>query len=208
MMANLALKILRPVRFLLILLLIVLAVFFIWRFFIYAPKIVPAPFLEARKEGAMISQVIVGLTEDSNQRLKLIGTLESVSDYDQALRLVLKNLESNKEIRDRAFELSRRLETMAGNISAVEPKEAQFKAQEAVATELSLISKLISYNQLLSQLLEVLRAKIIAGTNGGRLEGAAEISVLIGQINEEITVINGLNRKFNETMAEFDSYFK
>ncbi len=208
MMANLVLKIPRPVRFLLILLFIALAVFFVWRFFIYAPKIVPSPFLEARKEGANISQAIVGLTEDSNRRLQLIGTLENVSDYDQALRLVLKNLESNKEIRDRAFELSRRLETMAGAISAIEPKEAQFKAQEAIAAELSLISKLISYNQLLNQLLEVLRAKIIAGTNGGRLEGAGEISALVERINEEIAVINGLNRKFNDTMGEFDSFFK
>ena len=208
MMTNLVLKIPRPVRFLLILLLIVLAVFFAWRFFVYAPKIVPPPFLEARKEGALISQTIVGLTEDSNQRLKLIGTLESVSDYDQALRLVLKNLESNNEIRERAFDLSRRLETMAGAISAIEPKEAQFKAQEAIAAELSLISKLISYNQLLSQLLEVLRVKIIAGTNGGQLEGAGEITALVGRINEEIAVINGLNRKFNETMGEFDSYFQ
>ena len=73
------------------------------------------------------------------------------------------------------------------------------KTLEAIASETSLISKLIDYNDDLTKLLQVLQEKFL-GRNGGD-----KISELIAKINDDVKVINELNIKFNDVMKDFDN---
>jgi hypothetical protein len=88
---------------------------------------------------------------------------------------------------------------MAKNLAQISPASASQKALEAVSSETALISRLITYNDYLTQLLEVLRGKFLGKNSNDK------IPELIQKLNNEAQAINDLNQKFNETMKEFDA---
>ena len=108
-------------------------------------------------------------------------------------------MERNRQAREKAIELSIQLETMANNLSQISPASASQTALRAISSETTLISRLITYNDYLNQLLEVLREKFLGNGNGDK------VAELVEKINEEAKAINELNEKFNESMEMFDS---
>src|SRR3989338_2457030 len=177
-----------------------------WTFFAGPRPHVPNEFNAARLQGALIAQEIVDVVSESNDRLYLISTYDVGGDYRAALDLSARALEENKAVADSAVSLSKQLEVMLRNLEQVYPPEAQTKAQGAILAEVQLINKLISYSQLLSQLLEELRLKLKAHLNGVASPGI-EIQTRVDEINREIRNINALNQEFIESMKEFDRYF-
>ena len=98
------------------------------------------------------------------------------------------------------IKLAGQLEIMAKNISAILPASAGQMALQAVSSETALISRLITYNDYLVQLLEILQQKFSGfskNTNG-------KIAELLAKINEEAKAINELDNSFNQLMGEFD----
>lgn len=191
-------KIPRKTRLLIIFILIILAAYFIVHFFISGVKTVPEEFLRARQEASLVAQDIVNISNNSGNTFGEIARLDKEGKYKEALVLVSRELENNRQARAKAISLSMQLETMAKNLDKISPSSAGQKALEAISSETALISRLIDYNDYLTQLLGALQDKFMGKSDGDK------ISELIGKINDETGAINDLNVKFNETMNEFD----
>ncbi|MBI4160213.1 hypothetical protein HY504_03530 [Candidatus Wolfebacteria bacterium] len=182
-----------------IFILVIIGGYFIVRFVIVEPRSAPREFLEARSGAAAIAADIVALSDQTSSRLGGVAKLDSEKKYTEALVMVSEELSRNRTARERAVDLSRQLEIMARSLSQISPQTASQKALEALSSETALISRLISYNDFLNQLLEILRSKFLDKGDG------SNIPELIKRINNEAQAINDLNKKFNDAMKEFDS---
>lgn len=191
-------KIPHRIRLLILFIIIILAAYFVLRFFWVDVKNIPEDFLRARQEASLIAQDIVTISNESTNSFTEIARLDKERKYTEALVLISKELERNRQAREKAIKLSVQLETMAKNLAQISPSSAGQKALEAISSETALISRLITYNDYLTQLLEILQGKFLGKNQGDK------IPELIAQINGEIQAINDLNQKFNETMKEFD----
>ncbi|MBI2514797.1 hypothetical protein HYV91_01230 [Candidatus Wolfebacteria bacterium] len=192
-------KLPRQARILILFLIIILAAFFVLRFLAVEPRNIPQDFLRARQEASLIAQDIVVFSNESSKRIEEVSRLDEERKYTEALVLISAELERNKQAREKAIELSGQLEIMAKNLAQISPSAAGQKALEALSSETALISRLIIYNDYLTQLLEILREKFL-----GRNEGD-KIQELLGKANDEARAINDLNGKFNEVMRAFDA---
>ena len=198
MISNFYSKIPQRIRILILFIFIILLAYFVLRFLAVDVKNIPEDFLRARQEASLIAQDIVTISNESTNSLGEIARLDEERKYSEALALVSKELERNRQAREKAIKLSVQLETMAKNLAQISPASAGQTALEAISSEAALISRLIIYNDYLTQLLEILRGKFLGDNQGDK------IPELIAQINGEIQAINDLNRKFNEVMGEFD----
>ncbi|MEK7635526.1 MAG: hypothetical protein AAB405_00315 [Patescibacteria group bacterium] len=201
--ANLYFKIPRRLRFSIIFAFLIVAAYLI--FYLLAAnsktKEVPNEFLKARQEASLIAQDIISFSNQTANNISKISELDKEAKYEDALNLITKEIEYNRQARERAISLSAQLEKMTKNISGIEPPEAAQIALQAVGSETTLISRLISYNDYLVQFLEILRQKFSKDKNtNGR------IAELVGKINEESKTINNLDKNFNQLMAEFDKF--
>ena len=186
-------------------LLIILAIaLFIWRYFLITPPFVPKEFLEARYQGADIAGVIVSQAAVSNQHLEAIARYDKSGEFRKALQIVGENSVINKELSQKAIELSKALEQMTLALARIRPNKARSLAQEAIVYEIGLIQHLINYNDLWAKLLEVLRIKFEKSLSNSFPQGNHEIEELIQEINKEVEAINDFNQKFSKTMTEFD----
>src|SRR3989344_1554750 len=199
MLSNFYLKIPRKVRILIIFLVIITLCYFVIRFFFVQARNVPPDFLKARQEAASIALVIVGMSDQSATNIDKISELDAEKKYREALTLVTDEIQRNNEARQKAIELSNQLEVMANNLSGIYPASSAQVALQAVSSETTLISRLITYNDYLNQLLNVLRRKF-----AGQVDGD-EVPQLVQKINNEAQAINDLNREFNDQMKIFDN---
>lgn len=188
----------KRIRLLILFIIILLLAYFVLRFLTVETKNVPEDFLRARQEASLIASEIVAISNESTNNLNEIAQLDKERKYTEALVLISQELERNRQAREKAIKLSVQLETMAKNLSQISPASASQVALQAISSETALISRLITYNDYLTQLLEILREKFLGKNEGDR------ISELLVKINDEIQAINDLNRKFNEVMGEFD----
>ncbi len=199
MIGNLYFKVPKRIRILILFIVIVFIAYFILRFLSVEPKNVPADFLKARQDASLIAQDIISLSGQSVGSLDEIANLDKERKYTEALVLVSQELERNRQAREKAIRLSAQLEIMAKNLGQIAPASAGQIALEAISSETALISRLISHNDYLTQLLEVLRQKFLGKSDGDK------IPELIVKINNEVQAINDLNKKFNDLMKEFDN---
>ena len=154
-------------------------------------KFVPDEFVKARIAGAVIAENIVKISAESLEALEQISQNESRRDYQTAIDTVQRELDRNKKARGEAVKLSNYLDQMAKSLSAIKPRKARALATSAVGEEISIINHLISYNDHLGQLFELLKAKF-EGKIQNREDRLKELLLLI---NQEANSINNLNRK-------------
>ncbi len=188
----------KRIRLLILFIIIILIGYFVLRFLTVETRNVPEDFLRARQEASLIASEIVAISNESTNNLNEIAELDKEGKYTEALVLISQELKRNRQAREKAIKLSVQLETMAKNLSQISPASASQVALQAISSETALISRLITYNEYLTQLLEVLREKFLGKSDGDK------ILELLVKINGEIQAINDLNRKFNEVMGEFD----
>jgi len=193
-------KISRKEKLFLLILLIALAIYFVGRFVMAKPQIIPADFLKARQQASLIAQEIVGISNESSRNLENISKLDEEKRYVDAIKLVAQELEHNNQVRQRAIYLSSQLEIMAKNVSSITPGSSAQKALEAISLETTLINRLITYNDYLNQLLGILRDKFL----GQNKNSHDKIVELVSKINEEAKAINEINQKFNDKLSDFD----
>ncbi len=193
-------KIPRRVRILIFFLLIVLAVWLIFKNFAPESKNVPANFLQARQTASLIAQDIVAVSGRTAENINKISDFDKNKEYTEALNLISEELNNNRKAREKAINLSAQLEIMAKNVSSISPASAGQTAIQAISSETALISRLINYNDYLIKLLEILQAKILEKEKNSN----EKIMELIGKINDEAKAINDLNNNFNSLMSEFD----
>jgi hypothetical protein len=196
-------KVPRKVRLFVLLLIMVFLAYFVGRFLLAKTKTVPGEFMQARQEASLVAIDIVSMSKDSAKHIDEISALNSGQKYPEALALVKDELNRNREIRDKAIALSSYLQTMTMNVSSIKPRGSAETALEAVSTEVTLIGHLLTYNDHLNQLLEIIRGRI----TGDPEASSQDVSDLVKKINDESVVVNALNETFNDKMNEFDRGF-
>jgi hypothetical protein len=160
---------------------------------------VPQEFIDARIQGAMISQNIVNLSNQSVDDIGKINRLERQGDLMEATNVALEAIQKSKDIRNQAVELSNQVSKMTTSLSEIKSFEARQAALEAISNRLALISRLINYSEYLNQLLQALQAKF-AGQRGNQ-----DVEAAISQINAEVTAINSFNNQATQAMNRFDA---
>lgn len=159
----------------------------------------PAEFIEARMRGAAISQNIVNLSNEISEDLEIVNRLDNEGKSREALSAVVLVLEKTNKLKKEAAELSGELEKMTAGLFKVKSREAQRAAMESITNRMALISRLLSYGDYITQLMEILRRRFI---NARTDQSVAQI---VAQINAEITAINSFNRAAGQAMDRFDA---
>ncbi|MEW6617409.1 MAG: hypothetical protein AB1333_03260 [Patescibacteria group bacterium] len=165
-----------------------------------ASRGIPERFIEARKSASLVSEDIVRLTNETNEKVAKINVLEIKGKNEEALALIQSARASNEAAYGKAFELSQNLKTLAESLSEIRSPGEQRTAYEAVAVELSLVSEFISYTQVLNNFLGDLTTLILDNT----IQNQNIVRSSISAVNEKTAIINGLNRQFLEKMRMFD----
>ena len=189
----------------LIIVLILLTVFgFGILFFADRPVRLPAEFLTARQKGAEISQKIVELTADTNQRIKEINALDINGDVLKAMAMIEEAKGKNREALDQALKLTGEMQDMAESLNKITLSKSREIAIKAIALEISLTTTfIVEYNPILDQFLSNLYKAI--ATSKIEYRKAAENN--LSDLNAKTWAINSLNRQFLEQMREFDKSF-
>ena len=170
------------------------------KYLFFQPIIVPKDFIDARQNSINVAQTITRLSNDSLVDISRIGQLDKAGRIKDALDLVSKAIKDNQQARVEAVKLSAYLEVMAKNLQDISPYGARDLATEALGYEVTLINHLITYNDYLNQLFNVLQEKF-EGKNGN---ADAQIKSWINKVNKVGEEINTLNKKYNDTMIKFD----
>lgn len=159
---------------------------------------IPKEFIDARIQGATISQSIVNLSNQSAADLESINKLDDANNFSQAMELTVKVIQQSKDIRSQAVELSNQVSKMTQALSGIDSFEARQAALEAISSRLAMISRLINYSDYLNQLLNTLQARF-SGQPGDH-----RVTAIIIQINGEATAINSFNNQATQAMNRFD----
>ena len=183
-----------------------LAAILLGKFMFFPTKSVPNDFVEARSRGTEVAQQIVALSNSVLRGISDIARYDQEGNTTEALLLVANNLVQNKKNQEQSILLASNLERMARFVPNIKPARARQLATAAVGAEVALVSRLISYNDYLRQLFEVLNNKFDRGY--AKSVDAEHIDLLISKINEEAAAINNLNQRFNDALAEFDKLIK
>jgi hypothetical protein len=171
---------------------------------IFLPKTgftMPMEFSEARLKGAEIAEFLNEFSANSIRTIEEIKIKDEASLYGEALELTIKESENVQEARTKMIALLGELERMAASLPSVPYDEAQSLGMQAISTEISLVDKLLNYNEKLKSLLDVLRMKFTSYTPDKFDEQMSEIT---RSLNEDALAINELNRKYQNLMEEFD----
>lgn len=195
------LKLPRSLRFLLILILALLAAYLFWRIFFLQALVVPVKFLEANRQGVVIAEKIVDLSRESADRIATISKLEKENKVAEAVDLVERELARNRDIRQQAMMLSSELQVMTESLAEIKPESVRAQALEAISIEVSLTNRLFDYNDYLNQLLNVLKDKFLYNISPVR----GKIDDLITKINGEAKAIHELNLQFNSQIQNIFS---
>lgn len=190
-------KIKRIVIAVIILVIAVLIAYFSW---LYVGTRVPSDFANARQAAWGYAQTIASAVKDTPQNLQQVQELEKEGKSTEALNLLVAEAQKNSTAQDAAVKLSGELETMAKEIPNIKPQRSGEAALVAISSETALIYKLVSYNNYLANLLDLLRQRLT-----GKLYDVSQINSVVDSINAEIDSINSLNDQFVQYMNNFDN---
>ena len=163
---------------------------------------IPDEFFSQRLEGARAAKHIAQLVENSLANLKKISDLNRAGNAAKALELVAYERTNTPEKHNAAVRLSGSLERMAKATENIKPASARELSVQAVSTGVALVSRIISYNNLLGLLFEALNAQLSSQSYVG-----PTVKQLIESINTEAQEINQLSQRFNSLLDEFDKEF-
>ncbi|KKS81872.1 MAG: hypothetical protein UV58_C0015G0006 [Candidatus Wolfebacteria bacterium GW2011_GWC1_43_10] len=173
--------------------------------FVFSPlsKVeVPPAFSQGREEASKYAEEIVSAANEISANLKGIQTLEGDEKEKQALDIVILQLQKNNESRQKAILLTEQLSKMTSAVPYIHPERAGRAALEALSAETVLVQKLINYNDLLNQLLILIKDSLFE-----KSIDYDKMNKIIDDINRETEEINGLNEKFLSLINDFDGYF-
>jgi len=167
--------------------------------------VIPESFAEARMNGAVIADFLNEFSSSSVNTISEIEKKDKAGKYDEALNLTIQELERVEVARAKTIELLGELERMASSLPSVPNNDAQALGMQAITTEISLVDKLLNYNENTRALLDVLRKKFTSYTPENF---NAETEKITKEMNDNVIAINELNRKYQTLMGEFDGKLK
>ncbi len=194
-------KIPKKVRIFIFAVMAIFALFLIGRFFTAKSNvIIPAEFQTARQDANRIAQEIISLSNASVKNIGEISKLSNSGKYGDAINLTLYEIRRNQEMRQKALALAAALESMTKSAATISSESSARIALEAVSVEIGLANRLINYNDYLSQILDILKQRIL-----GETYNYSKINDLIEKANEEANIITETHNKFNELLQKLDA---
>ncbi len=178
---------------------IIVVVLFVYLLSSLQGNVVPADFTAARQNAAAISQDIVNLTSETGKKIESANQAENKGDLDQLRNLISDAKTTNAAAYQKAFDLSKAIQSMAESLSGVRSNRQQL-GYEAVALELSLVSDFISYTGSLN---DFLNSASRSASDESPVNQKATADAL-NKVNNWVSLINDINRNFVEKMAAFD----
>lgn len=164
----------------------------------------PQSFFDARQIVAEISRQLVDLTSTTNYKIKDINYLDLDGHYAAGLSLVSKAKEENQKAFEQAVELSNQLRKMTESLPEISSSDGRQLSQEAVSLEIALIVHFINYTKAMDDLLFLINSKLA----NPKAKYEREIDIKLTEINSQAVLVNNLNEKFLEKMAELDGVLK
>ncbi len=163
---------------------------------------VPRAFFEARIKAVGAANNIAVLTNNSLSNLRRIEEFEKNNSIDQANSLAEFEISQKFEKQNAAVLLATYLEEMARVGNTISSARARSLAISAVTTGVSLVSRIVSYNNALDQVFAAIQEKMIGGSTG-----SVNIRALIASLNSDAKAINDLNLAFNQALSAFDTQY-
>lgn len=164
--------------------------------------VISRQFFEARIRAADSSKNLVRLVEDSLKNLRTVEQMEKNRQMKPALEIVNFELTNSRERQNVAVALSGHLENMAQATNGMTPENAERLAVEAVSSGVSLVSHLITYNNLLNEVFATFQESMNNGNGASGLIGP-----IVDEMNAEARAINNIGARFNELLQEFDEKY-
>ena len=166
--------------------------------------VLPQDFTDARIRAAKQAEELVLMLNESSKNLNLIAQSDRDFEFNKALSLTDEELLRAKQTKKKAGEINNELVTMLQSTPSISPVKARNLAMEAMSYEVSLLKKIIAYNDSLSALLQTLNYKF----SGDIRYDADDVQKLIENMNDNAREINELNNLYNQRMKEFDEITK
>jgi hypothetical protein len=164
---------------------------------------IPKTFFESRIAAAGAANNLAVLINNSLANLKKIETFESANGNSQALELIEFEVGQKQDKQNSAVLLATHLDNMAKAANEIVGNRARGLAIEAVTSGVSMVSRIVSYNNSPDQLFTAIQLKISSGNS----PTGTNIRALISSLNSDAKSINELNTTFNNTLKEFDSRY-
>lgn len=165
----------------------------------------PKEFFVSRSQGAAIAETLQQLTRQSLSRIAQIAEYDQSRNANAALLLISQEINEHTKSQELAAELASQMEVMARLMPSINPESAREDATEGISAGLALVSRLVTYNNLIRELFGVLQQKLVDEKNTAIFDG--RVNSLIDEINTQAKAINEFNRRLNDAMAEFDDKF-
>lgn len=190
-------------RFFLVLLIVVGLSLGGWSIFSAGGNYIPQSFTDARRESAIVGEQIVSLSGESSSGIQQIQKLQADQKYNEALDAVVAERKRVSDMRDKGSELLASLSVMTQSLSEIQPEASRTSALQAINYETGIVNHLLTYNELLDQLMQLVASRVLYGN-----DVSSKFNDLITQINIEISAVNDLNIKFTDAMAALEKGLK
>lgn len=170
---------------------------------------VPSEFTSTRADAAQISTQIVDQASSSTANLNSISAAYNSGKYQEALSLVTQEVDENNSNRTSTAALSNDLGVMANDLYQVRPDSAQQVGVQAISEELQVVSNVVSYDDLTTELLNDLKAGYLSlVTPSSTAEFNSKLNSVVSQLNSDAQNVNSLNKQYQASMSQFDSLTK
>jgi len=193
---------LRGKKFYLIFVLLILGSYWLINFSYTKSINIPEAFNLSRMQTALISEEIINLSNQIKTGVSKVNELEEKKDYKGAFNTLSEINLKILNVREKAFELSKELQTMTLELNNIKAGGAEKFALASITNRVTIINHLINYTDYLSQLNSALEKRFYGKDNKD------EILSLINKINAEVDAINEANEKAKADIQKFDEALK
>ena len=193
---------LRGKKFYLIFVLLILGSYWLINFSYTKSINIPEAFNLSRMQTALISEEIINLSNQIKTGVSKVNELEEKKDYKGAFNTLSEINLKILNVREKAFKLSKELQTMTLELNNIKAGGAEKFALASITNRVTIINHLINYTDYLSQLNSALEKRFYGKDNKD------EILSLINKINAEVDAINEANEKAKADIQKFDEALK
>jgi len=159
-------------------------------------------FNSSRMQTALISEDIINLSNQIKNGVLKINELEEKKNYKEAFNTINEINLKILDVRAKAVELSKELQTMTLELNNIKAGGAEKFALASITNRVIIINHLINYSDYLFQLNLALEKRFYGQNNKD------EILSLINKINAEVDAINEANEKAKIDIQKFDEALK
>jgi nitrogen regulatory protein PII len=161
-------------------------------------------FTDARMMVSATSQDIVRLSNETNDKIKELSSLDARGKYERGQSLIDEARAKNKESYEKAVILSKELEKLTRSLNDLGNPSAERIMYQGVSLQISLVTEFIQYTKDLNSFLEVVEQNM----SNNLPESQFRIAASERQVNERITTINQLNETFKQNTDAFEQAIK